>query len=121
MSLGRATLVIDNTLQTVEVRGQLISLTPVQRRLLRALASTPGQVRSRVELTACLRGGPRGGQGRTVDSHIKNLRRRVEIDPTAPQILLTAPGRGYVLGLNRDICVAASHSIRMRTMAGRRA
>ncbi|MBO0825289.1 MAG: winged helix-turn-helix domain-containing protein, partial [Actinobacteria bacterium] len=43
------------------------------------------------------------GYERTIDSHVKNLRRKIESDPASPQIVSTVLGGGYRLGLSRDV------------------
>ena len=57
---------------------------------------------SRFELINRVRGYEFEGYERTVDSHVKNLRRKIEEDPGSPQIVQTVLGGGYRLGLARD-------------------
>jgi DNA-binding response OmpR family regulator len=101
-SLGDAELVIDEDRHEVRVRGQLVELTPTEWGLLLALASTPGRVHSRYELINRVRGYEFEGYERTIDSHVKNLRRKVETDPHAPRLVQTVMGGGYRLGLSDD-------------------
>ena len=68
----------------------------------RALSRTPGRVYSRYELINRVRGYEFEGYERTVDSHVKNLRRKIERDPGNPKIVKTVLGGGYRLGLARD-------------------
>ena len=84
------------------VRGQLVTLTPTEWRLIQALASTPGRVHSRLQLINQIRGYEFDGYERTVDSHIKNLRRKVEEDPAFPLIIETVLGAGYRMRLSPD-------------------
>ena len=70
--------------------------------MLVALAGVPGRVYSRFELINRVRGYEFEGYERTVDSHVKNLRREVEADPANPRIVQTVLGSGYRLGLSRD-------------------
>jgi DNA-binding response OmpR family regulator len=86
----------------VTVRGEPVSLTPTEWGILSALASTPGRVYSRFELINRVRGYEFDGYERTVDSHVKNLRRKLERDPHTPEIVETVLGGGYRLGLRRD-------------------
>ena len=68
------------------VRGQALALTPVEFRLLRKLAAQPGRVYTRQQLMDALYSDHRVVSDRTVDSHVKNLRRKlgeVGIDPIA--------------------------------------
>jgi DNA-binding response OmpR family regulator len=101
-SYGGGTLLIDEPRREVTVRGAGVDLTPTEWGILVALATVPGRVYSRYELISRIRGHEFEGQERTVDSHVKNLRGKVEEDPRSPRIVQTALGRGYRLGLARD-------------------
>jgi DNA-binding response OmpR family regulator len=101
-SFGGGELVVDDERHLVWVRGELVELTPTERGLLGVLASVPGRVRSRYELINRLRGYEYEGYERTVDSHVKNLRRKIERDPHDPRIVVTVLGAGYRFGLDRD-------------------
>ena len=101
-SFGDAELVIDEPQRLITVRGQTVSVTPTEWGVLMALATVPGRVYSRFELINRVRGYEFEGYERTVDSHVKNLRRKVEDDPANPQIVQTVLGGGYRLGLSRD-------------------
>jgi DNA-binding response OmpR family regulator len=99
---GDAELIIDEPQRLVTVRGQAVSLTPTEWGVLVALATVPGRVYSRFELINRVRGYEFEGYERTVDSHVKNLRRKIESDPGQPRIVQTVLGGGYRLGLARD-------------------
>ena len=101
-SYGGGTLLIDEPRREVTVRGAGVDLTPTEWGILVALATVPGRVYSRYELINRIRGNEFEGQERTVDSHVKNLRGKVEEDPGSPRIVQTVLGRGYRLGLARD-------------------
>jgi len=101
-SYGGAELVIDEPRRTAVVRGAPVDLTPTEWGLLLALATVPGRVYSRFELINRVRGYEFEGYERTVDSHVKNLRRKIEDDPGNPRIVQTVLGGGYRLGLARD-------------------
>jgi DNA-binding response OmpR family regulator len=101
-SYGDDELVIDEPRRIVVVRGAAIDLTPTEWGLLLALATVPGRVYSRFELINRVRGYEFEGYERTVDSHVKNLRRKIETDPGNPRIVQTVLGGGYRLGLARD-------------------
>ena len=101
-SFGDGELVIDDGRREVRVRGQLLHLTPTEWALVTSLASAPGRVYSRSELINRTRGYEFEGYERTTDSHIKNLRRKIEFDPHEPAIVETVLGGGYRLGLTRD-------------------
>ena len=101
-SYGGGTLLIDTTCRQVIARGAEADLTPTEWGILGALATVPGRVYSRFELINRVRGYEFEGYERTIDSHVKNLRRKIEQDPGRPQIVLTVLGGGYRLGLTRD-------------------
>ncbi len=101
-SFGRGTLIIDSVAKTVQVNGSVADLTPTERDLLDALTSRPGRVWSRYELVTRVRGYEFDGYERTIDSHIKNLRRKIEADQRQPLIIETVTGVGYRLGITRD-------------------
>jgi len=84
------------------VRGAAADLTPTEWGVLVALATVPGRVYSRFELINRVRGYEFEGYERTIDSHVKNLRRKIEEDPGSPHIVQTVLGGGYRLGLARD-------------------
>jgi DNA-binding response OmpR family regulator len=100
-SFGNGELVIDEERHHAEVRGEGVELTPTEWGLLVALAGTPGRVYSRTELINRVRGYEFASE-RAVDSHVKNLRRKVEADPHDPRVVETVLGVGYRLGLPRD-------------------
>jgi len=99
---GDGALVIDEPRRVAEVRGREVELTPTEWGILVALATVPGRVYSRFELINRVRGYDFEGYERTIDSHVKNLRRKIEEDPGNPVIVQTVLGGGYRLGLNRD-------------------
>ncbi len=101
-SYGSGILVIDEPRREVMVRGTAAELTPTEWGVLIALATVPGRVYSRYELINRVRGHEFEGYERTIDSHVKNLRRKIEADPGSPAIVLTVLGGGYRLGLARD-------------------
>jgi DNA-binding response OmpR family regulator len=101
-SYGGGKLVIDEAKHMVRVRGEVVDLTPTEWGILTALASAPGRVYSRFELINRVRGYEFDGYERIIDSHVKNLRRKIEPDAGHPEIVTTVLGGGYRLGLARD-------------------
>ena len=101
-AFGDGALVIDEVRHDLIVRGEPVELTPTEWALLIALTGTPGRVFSRAEMINRLRGYEFDGYERTVDSHVKNLRRKIELDPHEPVIVETVLGAGYRLGVHRD-------------------
>ncbi len=72
-----------------------VGLTRIEFNVLAALAQHPGQTFTRAQLLDRLHGVAYEGFDRSVDSHIKNLRRKIEPDPTEPTYVLTVYGIGY--------------------------
>jgi DNA-binding response OmpR family regulator len=103
LSYGNGHLVIDEERHEVWIDDEQVHLTPTEWGLLGALARTPGRVFSRSELINRIRGYEFDGYERTIDSHVKNLRLKVERDPRTPTIIETVLGAGYRLGLSRDL------------------
>jgi DNA-binding response OmpR family regulator len=101
-SFGDGRLVIDEQRRTVQVRGDEATLTPTEWGVLVTLATVPGRVYSRYEIINRTRGYEFEGYERSVDSHVKNLRRKIEADAGQPEIVQTVLGGGYRLGLSRD-------------------
>jgi len=99
---GGGRLTIDEATRKVTVDGTVRELTPTEWGILLALTTQPGRVYSRSELINRARGHDFEGYERSVDSHIKNLRRKIEADPSQPEIVVTVLGGGYRLGLSRD-------------------
>jgi DNA-binding response OmpR family regulator len=101
-SFGGGRLVLDEARREARVDGGPVALTATEFNLLAALARVPGRVYSRFELINRVRGYEFEGYERTIDSHVKNLRRKVERDPRAPEVVQTVISGGYRLGLSRD-------------------
>ncbi len=101
-SYGDGELVLDEDRREALVRGETVELTPTEWAILTALARVPGRVYSRYELINRVHGYEFDGYERTVDSHVRNLRRKVERDPHEPRIVETVLGGGYRLGVKRD-------------------
>jgi DNA-binding response OmpR family regulator len=75
-----------------------IELTPIEFDLLKVLGENPGRVYSRMQLLDKIQGDAYEGYERTIDSHIKNLRKKLELDPEHPRYIITVYGVGYKLG-----------------------
>jgi DNA-binding response OmpR family regulator len=91
-------LVIDGVRHEVTAHGRPVPLTPSEHRLLAGLAEYPGRAYSRMELINRLQGHDFAGYERTIDAHVKNLRRKLELDPSRPRFVQTVRGVGYRLG-----------------------
>lgn len=95
-------LEIDSVRHEVRVDGTPADLTPSEYKLLLALAQYPGRAYSRFELINRVQGHDFEGYERTIDAHVKNLRRKIEHDPHKPQYVETVQGIGYRLGPRRE-------------------
>lgn len=89
-------LTIDKEKFTVLRGGQPIVLTPTEFGLLEVLASSPDRVFSRMQLMDKIQGGYSfEGYERTIDTHIRNLRKKLEPNPAQPSYIQTVYGIGY--------------------------
>lgn len=77
------------------VRGRSTPLTTAEFRLLETFVKSPGRVFSRDDLIERAFGESYEGADRTVDAHIKNLRRKIEEDRAKPERIVTVFGAGY--------------------------
>jgi DNA-binding response OmpR family regulator len=88
-------VVLDLPRMRVEVGGTAVELTPTEFQLLATLAGRPGRIFTRTQLLDTLHGIAFESYERAIDSHIKNLRRKLEPDPRRPRYVLTVYGVGY--------------------------
>ena len=88
-------VVLDVPRMRAEVAGKGIDLTATEFGLLRTLAASPGRIFTRSQLLDEVRGVAFETYERAIDSHIKNLRRKLEPDPREPRYVLTVYGVGY--------------------------
>jgi DNA-binding response OmpR family regulator len=99
-AFGDGRLLIDEDRHEAQLDGRRLDLTPSEWGVLTSLASVAGRVFSRAELVNRVRGYEFAGYERTIDSHVKNLRRKLGDDHG--EIVETVLGVGYRLGLSRD-------------------
>ena len=92
-----ADLLIDTDKRQVRRNEISIELTPNEFDILRVMAENPGRVFSRMQLLDKVQGDAYEGYERTIDSHIKNLRKKIETDPEHPHYVITVHGVGYKL------------------------
>ena len=90
-------LTVDLTNRNVIVGDQSVSLTPTEFDLLAVLACNPGRPFTRAQLMDMVYDVAYTGYDRAIDSHIKNLRHKIEPDPREPCYILTVYGVGYKL------------------------
>ncbi|UCF09783.1 MAG: response regulator transcription factor [Candidatus Bipolaricaulota bacterium] len=86
---------IDIKTREVMLDGKEIELTPTEFDLLAYLARHPGQVFTRLQLLREVQGYTYDAFARTIDTHVKNLRRKLEEDPKNPRYIQTVHGVGY--------------------------
>lgn len=102
LSYDNGKLKIDKEKRTVLLKGEDIILTPNEFDLLYTLASNEGKVLSREQLIQNVYGIDFEGYDRTVDVHIKNLRKKIEDNSKAPKYIITVVKVGYKFGGERD-------------------
>jgi len=95
-------MTIDVPRMRVEVDGREVDLTPSEFQLLTALARRQGRILTRSQLLDSIHGFALESYERAIDTHIKNLRRKLEPDPRAPSYLLTVYGVGYRFADERE-------------------
>lgn len=88
-------LQIDFTAHEVIVAGEKVELTPTEFNILGTLAKNPGRIFSRAQLLEAALGEVYLGYERSIDTHISNLRKKLEVDPANPKYILTVFGVGY--------------------------
>jgi DNA-binding response OmpR family regulator len=98
LSVGEIRL--DREARTVKVSGLPVGLTPSEFDLLHILMSAPGRVFSRSDLLLKLQGNAYENVERTIDVHIRNLRTKIEPDPSKPIYIETVFGVGYKFRAN---------------------
>jgi DNA-binding response OmpR family regulator len=86
---------LDTASLTAIVAGQPVDLTPTEFQLLATLVRQPGRIFSREQLLEAVHGVAFDGYDRSVDSHVKNIRRKIEPDPRKPRYIQTVYGVGY--------------------------
>lgn len=100
LAFNRGQLVIDLDKKEVLAGSRFINLTPIEYKLLTNMALNPGRVYSRMDLLEKIQdeGMFYEGYERSVDTHIKNLRKKIELDSRQPSFILTVFGMGYKFG-----------------------
>ena len=86
---------LEREARAVTANGRPVALTPSEFELLALLMAAPGRVFSRSEILLKLQGTTFEGVERTIDVHIRNLRTKIEKDPSRPEYIETVFGVGY--------------------------
>jgi DNA-binding response OmpR family regulator len=97
-SFHNGDLTIDFESRQISKQSEEVKLTPNEYRILTTLIKYPNKVFTRDELIASAFGNEFEGYDRTIDSHIKNLRQKIESDPKNPVYVITIHGIGYKFG-----------------------
>ena len=95
LSVGSLRLDLDRHTATLD--GALVELTRTEFKLLQLLMENPGHTLTRDELLEKAMGYAYEGMGRALDTHIRNLRKKIEADPERPRYIQTVYGVGYRL------------------------
>jgi len=98
LTYGSGELEINDPRHEVRISGEVVNLTPNEYKLLLTLCRNPKRVYTRDELVVTVFGYDYEGQDRSIDTHIKNLRHKIEADSREPKFIITVHGVGYKFG-----------------------
>ena len=88
-------IALDRAGHSVRVQGTEVDLTPSEFELLETFMLSPGRAFSRLDLLESVSGDAYEGYERTIDVHIRNLRTKIEPEPSKPRYIQTVYGMGY--------------------------
>ena len=97
-SFQNGDLYIDVESNIIKKKNELLNLTQSEWKILLSLIKYPNKVFTRDELVTIALGSEFDGYNRTIDSHIKNLRQKIEDNPKSPSYIITVFGKGYKFG-----------------------
>jgi len=95
-------IIIKSLSHTVIISGKQLDLTPNEFELLKTMAAYPGRVFTRSDLVSILKRNCHGGDIRIIDTHMKNLRKKIEDRSEHADIIKTVYGIGYSLDVSSD-------------------
>ena len=98
ISWNHGDLVIDYNRKEVQKKGEIISVTPIEWKILSAFTKYPQKVFTRDDLIEVAFDLDFAGYDRVIDTHVKNLRKKIEDDPKKPVYICTVHGMGYKFG-----------------------
>lgn len=98
LSYNNGDLLIDTLKYEIRKNDMILNLTPNEYKILMTLVKYPSKVFTREELVNMVLGGDYEGYDRTIDTHIKNLRQKIENDPKNQKYIITVHGIGYRFG-----------------------
>lgn len=90
-------LALDHERRSVSVDDKAVELTRTEFDILATMAAHPGRVYTRLQLLEASSGDAFDGYERTIDAHVKNIRRKLGDDPRSPRFIRTVIGVGYKL------------------------
>lgn len=97
-SFQNGDLYIDVESNIIKKKNELLNLTQSEWKILLSLIKYPNKVFTREELVTIALGSDFDGYNRTIDTHIKNLRQKIEDNPKSPSYIITVFGKGYKFG-----------------------
>jgi DNA-binding response OmpR family regulator len=98
LSFNNGELLVDSVKHEIKKDGLPVNLTPNEYKILMALIKYPQKAFTRDELVFLVLGDDYEGYDRTIDTHVKNLRQKIEPDVRTPKYILTVYGVGYKFG-----------------------
>ena len=98
MSFNDGDLVIDSVKHEVKKGNNIVNLTPTEYKLLLTMIKYPNKAFTREELICLVLGDEYDGYDRVIDTHIKNLRQKIEDNTKEPKYIITIHGVGYRFG-----------------------
>lgn len=98
ISYNDGELVLDNLRHEVRKNGVSVRLTPKEYNILMTMARYPAKAFTRDELIDFALGSEFAGFDRVIDTHVKNIRQKIETDPKSPKYIITVHGLGYKFG-----------------------
>lgn len=99
MSWNHNDLEINLDTYTIKKKGHIVNLTPNEFKIFSALIKYPNKIYTREELIEIAFGEDFEGYDRTIDTHIKNLRQKIETSSALPEYIITVRGVGYKFGV----------------------
>jgi two-component system OmpR family response regulator len=96
--IKRGDIEINLSTYEVSINGKALNLTPTEYKILVTLAQKPGRVYSRLQLLDIAMGEAFANYERSIDTHVSNLRRKIEKDPAHPEYIHTVYAMGYRFG-----------------------
>jgi len=93
--ISRGDMLLEMDKCELHINGKQVTLTPTEINILALLMRNPGRVYSRLQLLELALNEAYEGYERSIDTHISNIRKKIEAVPSAPNFLLTVYGIGY--------------------------